>query len=433
MKGKKEWKWEKEHQEAFEELKEKITSQPVLASPKREGKFRVETDASGHAIGGVLSQEQDGKWKPIAFLSRTMQAVERNYEIYNKELLAIVETLAKWRQYLLDAAEPFEVWTDHENLKYFREPHKLNGRQARWYLKLQDYDFTLKHILGKTNTKADILSQKDQVNMKEDNKDVQLLKDEMWTRKTTTKVTMLGQKTITEEGDIIKKIRKNNTREKEVIQALEKNDRLTWEEDGVAYMEERVYVPNNKELREEILREHHDPADIGHPGQHRMTELLKRTYWWPGLKEDVKKYIQGCFKCQQNKVQHQKKAGELHPLEIPQGPWQEISIDIIGPLPKSNGMDAIVVIVDQFTKMIHLKATTTNVSSEGIAKIYRDDIWRLHGIPRKILSDKGPQFTSNFMEEFTKALGTKRQLSTAYHPQTDGQTERINQEIGTFL
>ena len=127
MKGKKEWKWKKEHPEAFEELKEKITSQLVLSLPKREEKFRVETDASGHAIERVLSQEQDGKWKPIAFLSRTMQAAERNYKIYDKELLAIVEALAKWRQYLLDTAELFEVWTDHENLKYFREPHKLNG------------------------------------------------------------------------------------------------------------------------------------------------------------------------------------------------------------------------------------------------------------------------------------------------------------------
>ena len=95
LKGKKEWKWEKEHQEAFEELKEKITSQLVLSLPRREGKFRVETDALGHAIGGVLSQEQNGKWKPIAFLSRTMQSAERNYKIYDKELLAIVEALAK--------------------------------------------------------------------------------------------------------------------------------------------------------------------------------------------------------------------------------------------------------------------------------------------------------------------------------------------------
>jgi len=96
-------------------------------------------------------------------------------------------------------------------------------------------------------------------------------------------------------------------------------------------------------------------------------------------------------------------------------------------------MDTIVVIVDQFTKMIRLKATITNISSERIAKIYRDDIWKLHGVPRKILSNKGPQFASKFMEEFTKVLGTKRQLSMAYHPQTDGQMERINQEIGTFL
>jgi len=119
LKGKKEWKWEEEHQKTFEELKEKIISQPVLSLPKREGKFRVETDISEHVIRGVLFQGQDGKWKPIAFLSRMMQPAERNYEIYNKELLVIVEALAKWRQYLLDAIESFEVWMDHKNLKYF--------------------------------------------------------------------------------------------------------------------------------------------------------------------------------------------------------------------------------------------------------------------------------------------------------------------------
>ena len=177
-----------------------------------------------------------------------------------------------------------------------------------------------------------------------------------------------------EEGDILKEIKKNMTREKEVVQALKKEDSLTWEEDEVVYMEERIYVLNNKKIKEEILKENHNLADVGHSGQHRILELIKRTYWWPGLKEDVKKYIQGCFKCQQNKVQYQRKAGELHPLEIPKGPWQEISINIIGPLPKSNGMDAIVIIVDRFTKMIRLKTTTTNISSEGIAKIYRDKI-----------------------------------------------------------
>ena len=125
LKEKKDWKWKEEYQKAFKELKDKIISQKVLVLLKREGKFWVEIDTSGHAIEGVLSQEQEGKWKPIVFLSRTMQPAERNYEIYDKELLAIMEALTKWRQYLLDTTKEFEVWMDHENVKYFRELHKL--------------------------------------------------------------------------------------------------------------------------------------------------------------------------------------------------------------------------------------------------------------------------------------------------------------------
>ena len=255
----------------------------------------------------------------------------------------------------------------------------------------------------------------------------------MWSRKIVGKIWIFDNRKVVEETDIIKRIKKNRTREKEMVQALQKENGLAWEEDEVAYMEGRIYAPNNKDIKEEILKEHHGPADVGHPGQYRMQELIKRTYWWPGLKEDVKKYVQGCIKCQQNKVQHQKRAGELHPLEIPEGPWQDISINMIGPLPRSNEIDAILVIVDRFTKMIRLKATMTNISSEGVAKIYRDEIWKIHGIPKTILSNHGPQFASKFMEDLMRVLGTKRKLSTAYHPQTNGQTERINQEIGMFL
>ena len=165
------------------------------------------------------------------------------------------------------------------------------------YLKLQDYDFILNHILGKTNTKADILSRKEQIDTKEDNKDVQLLKEELWQQRTTAEITMIKRKTTAEESDILKEIRRNTTREREVIQALGKNDSLTWEEDGIVYMDGRIYVLNNRKTRETILKENHDEADIEHPGQHRMMELIKRTYWWPGLREDVKNYIQGCFKC----------------------------------------------------------------------------------------------------------------------------------------
>ena len=183
-----------------------------------------------------------------------MQPVERNYEIYDKELLAIVEALAKWRQYLLDAVEPFEIWMDHENLKYFREPHKLNGQQARWYLKLQDYDFILQHIPGKTDIKVDILSRKGQVDMKNDNKNIQVLKKELWTRRTMVEVMMLKRNQMTVDNlDILEEIYRNNTREKEIQQALKKEDGLSWEQDGIAYMEGRIYVPNNKRLKEKIL------------------------------------------------------------------------------------------------------------------------------------------------------------------------------------
>jgi len=167
---------------------------------------------------------------------------------------------------------------------------------------LQDYDFILRHIPGKINTKVDILLRKDQVDTREDNKDMQLLKDEMWTRKSASKIKVFKERKKADKSDILKKIRKNNTREKEIVQAMKREDGLAWEEDDVVYIEGRIYVPNNKDLKEEILREHHDLADVRHPGQHRMQELIKRTYWWLGLKEDVKKYIQGCAKCQQNKV-----------------------------------------------------------------------------------------------------------------------------------
>ena len=194
--------------------------------------------------------------------------------------------------------------------------------------------------------KADILSRKDQVNIKEDNKNVQLLKEELWTRKTMVKVTMLKRITTMDKSERLEEIKRNNTREQEVVQVLGKEDGLSQEQDRIVYIEGRIYIPNNKKLKEKILQENHDLADVGYLGQQRMLELLKQNYWWPGLKEDVKKYIQGYFKYQQNKVQHQKKLRELHPLKIPLGSWQEISIDIIGLLPRSNGMDAIVVIMD---------------------------------------------------------------------------------------
>jgi len=199
-----------------------------------------------------------------------MSPVERNYKIYDKELLAIVEALDKWRQYLLDTVEKFEVWTDHENLKYFKEPHKLNNRQARWYLKLQDYDFTLRHIPGKTNTKADILSRREKVDTKEDNQDIQMLKEELWIRQTTsqdrTPIILLQQEHLQiSEEEIQEQIKKIQTREQEVTKLLERKDGQSWEENGIVYRDGKIYVPKNRQLRDKILSDNHNPPDVGHP------------------------------------------------------------------------------------------------------------------------------------------------------------------------
>jgi len=151
---------------------------------------------------------------------------------------------------------------------------------------------------------------------------------------------------VVKETTILEKIRRNRMKEQEVCKELEKKDGQSFEEDGIVYVNRRIYIPNNQKIRKRILQENHEPVNIEHPGQQQMMELIKQNYWWSGIKTDVKKYVQGCFKCQQNKVQHMKKAGELHPLKTPEGPWKEISINIIGPLLKSNRQDAIVVIVD---------------------------------------------------------------------------------------
>ena len=152
------FEWGPKEQAAFDELKCLITSEEVTAQPQPIGKFQLEVDASGYALGGVLSQLHDDKWHSVTFILHTMTDAELNYDIYDKEHLAIMYALKEWRPYLLDAHETFEIWTDHKNLSYFRKVQDLNSHQARWYLKLQDFDYTLHRIPGTSNSKADILS-----------------------------------------------------------------------------------------------------------------------------------------------------------------------------------------------------------------------------------------------------------------------------------
>ncbi|KAF7762019.1 hypothetical protein Agabi119p4_10011 [Agaricus bisporus var. burnettii] len=214
---------------------------------------------------------------------------------------------------------------------------------------------------------------------------------------------------------------------------MKKQPEKVWENKGIIYRQGRIYVPDNQEIRDFILHDHHNSPDAGHPGTYRMLESVKQTFWWPTIKTDIRRYVRGCDMCQKNKTIRRPDHIPLNPLPIPDKPWEEISIDMIGPLPKSKEKDAIIVIVDRFSKMIHLVPTITSLTSTDLAEIYKEEVWRHHGIPKRIISDRGPQFASKFMESLCTALGIERNLSTAYHPQTDGQTERMNQEIETYL
>ena len=183
-------------------------------------------------------------------------------------------------------------------------------------------------------------------------------------------------------------------------------------------------------LRGAMIEIHHS---WGHPGIHKTVELITRNYWWPGIREDVRKYIQGCRKCQTVKPDRQTKAAPLKPNEIPERPWQIVSMDLMGPLPMSKGYNMIFAVVDRFTKKSYFLPTNSTVTSKGIATLYRDRIFVEHGIPEKVISDRGSQFVSKFMTKLFEILGIKGNPLTTYHPQTDGQMERVNQEIKEFL
>lgn len=198
-----------------------------------------------------------------------------------------------------------------------------------------------------------------------------------------------------------------------------------WSKKGI------LFVPES--ARSRVLEEFHDSPLAGHPGGTKTVASIRRNYWWPTLYSDARAYVRGCDRCQRTKALRTTRAKVLHPNEVPEAPWQVVTVDFIGELPESNGFNAICVLVDRFSKQMHAIPTTTKITAEGTAKIYRDHVFRLHGLPRKIIHDRGTQFDAKMMKELYKLLHIEGNPSTAFHPQTDGQTERVNQEIEQYL
>jgi len=206
-----------------------------------------------------------------------------------------------------------------------------------------------------------------------------------------------------------------------------------WEiEDGIVMKEGRIYVPEG-ELRGEIIRLHHNTLVGGHKGRWKTAELVTRNYWWPEVTKEVGRYVDGCDACQRYKNQSEAPAGKLMPNAIPEKLWSYISANFITKLPLAQGYNAILVVCNRFSKMVHFIATMEKTSAEGLAKLFQDHIWKLHRLPESIISDREVQFAAGMMRELNNLLEIQTKLLIAYHPQTDGQTERINQELEQYL
>lgn len=442
-----EWTWTKEvEQPAFDKLKDAMLTAPVLAYPDPEKPYVLETDASDIAHGAVLSQEQDdGKWHPVAFMSETLTPSEKNYHTHDKELYAIIAPLKEWRHLLMGSKHPVIVLSDHANLTHFRSKQQLNPRQIRWALYLENFDLVIRHRPGRQSSVPDGLSRRadhGEAASKEERKQIQLLPDAIFEDKSSPTPISRSKEQINSmlepepefnlqhefylaqaQDPIVQKL--NMTKEGEELPAHWNKPANLWLYWG------KIYVP--EVLRQTVFRKlHADPA-AGHPGQRSTLYSIRNNYYWPNLKSDVIEWVRNCDICQRTKVFPKKPHGELKPIDPVPRPWGVVTSDLITGLPPCKGYTAIWTATCKRLKYIHIAPTHDTLDSQGLYFLYLDRIWKLHGTSDKLITDRGPQFASRYARDVNKNLQIETALSTAYHPQTDGQSERTNQEVERVL
>ncbi|KAI2652639.1 Transposon Tf2-9 polyprotein [Labeo rohita] len=365
--------WNPAAHEAFQQLKKIFSTAPLLHHPDPQRPFAVEVDASTTGVGAVLSQAvgESSLLHPCAYYSRKLSPAEQNYDVCNRELLAIKLALEEWHHWLEGSTHPFTIITDHKNLQYLREARRLNPRQARQY------------------------------------------SPDLPTEPETILPSDLIVSPIQWELD------------------LDIQNATLQEPAPPDCPEGKIYV--SQHLWFSLLGTAHKSLGSGHPGSQRTLSLLQSCYWWPSMRRDTIRYVQSCSVWAMSTSPRQLPTGKLVPLPIPQRPWSHLGVDFVTDLPAAEGNTCILVAVDRFSKMckfVPLKGLPTAMET---AELLFQHLFRHFGLPEEIVSDRGPQFISHVWKAFFKLLGVSVNLSSGYHPQTNGQTERKIQELGRYL
>ncbi|KAH0604507.1 uncharacterized protein H6S33_006884 [Morchella sextelata] len=394
------FEWTDEREEAFQTLKKMFTTAPILAHFNPDRRIVIETDASDYVSAGILSQHDDeGILHPVAFFSK------------NTLLQTIIRCFEELRHHLEGAQFPIEVLSDHRNLENFMTTKLLNRKQGTkpdaWTRRSGD--------LPKEGDER--LTHQSQVILKQKNLDTKLslfagsLSNESAEGASTVEELFSKAYQVDSFPNKILTMLRNGVRHSNKISLAE----CTEDNNGRLLYRGALYVPDDNDLRLRLLKEHHGKPSTGHPGRAKTLGLLNREYYWPQMRKYVDQYIRNCNVCTRSKAPCNAPYGVLRPMPITEGPWMDISMDFVTDLPESDGYNAILVVVDRLTKMRHLIPTTKEVDSKEVARLYID----------------------NFIAEFWKSLCDRLEISskfsTAFHPQTDGQTERINAVMEQYL
>ena len=419
----------------FETLHNSFISAPFLIHFDDAKEAFLFTDASDFAISGILHQKgDDGELHPVAFFSQKLEPTEINYDVHDKEMLAVIASLQEFCQWLSSTLTPVSIITDHNNLHYFMSQRQLNQCQSCWAMELSEFNILLSYALGNSNP-ADAPSQRE---------------DYVPTEGDPTKLEnhhcLLSEKVCLGLMDVavpaiqvyvnsivslavdasIDVQRLSDELEKDDIwkTSLDRKGSLFKHVNGVVTFDDRVYILPSLCLS--ILNSRQNSALAGHFRCAKTLELIHQEFSWPGISKDVAKYVRGCDSCQCVKSSTHTPYGLLDPISIPDTPWSSISMDFITGLLPSHAFDSIFVVVDHPTKQSHFIPTTTNIDATGLVSLYLSNVVRLHSVLDTTISDCSSIFASSFWWEIQSRLGTKTKYSTAFHPCTDGQMERVN-------